>query len=87
MATPVSSPGNPLTQAWAIGTLDRLIGTFVVAFVALIGLGAPGFDVMHVDWKAALAAAGSATALTLVKSLIAAFVGDTGTSSLLPGGK
>lgn len=87
MTTPVSPPGNPFTQGWAIGTIDRLVGTFIVTLVALIGLGQPGFDILHVNWKAALAAAGSATLLTLVKCFIAAFTGDTGTSSVLPGGR
>lgn len=87
MTSPVSPPGNPFTQGWFIGTIDRLIGTFIVTLVALIGLGQPGFDVFQVDWKAALLTAGSATLLTLIKSLLAAFVGDTGTSSILPGGK
>lgn len=87
MTIPVTPSSSPFTQAWAIGTLDRILGTFLVTFVALIGLGQPGFDLFAVNWKNALAAAGSATVLTLVKSLIAAFVGDTGTSSILPGGK
>lgn len=87
MTTPVTPPGNPFTQSWLIGTIDRLVGTFIVTLVALIGLGQPGFDILHVDWKAALLTAGSTTLLTLIKSLLAAFVGDTGTSSILPGGK
>ena len=87
MTTPVTPSGNPFTQAWAIGTLDRVLGTFIVTFVALIGLGQPGFDLFTIDWKDATLTAMSATALTLVKSLLAAFVGDTGTSSILPGGK
>jgi Putative lactococcus lactis phage r1t holin len=84
---PLPAPGNPFTQGWMIGLLDRSLGTFLVTIVALIGLGQPGFDVFHVDWKAALLAALSATMLTVVKTVIAAFVGDTGTTSLLPGGK
>jgi hypothetical protein len=75
------------TQSWLIGTLDRALGTFLVSVVALIGLGQPGFDLFHVDWKTALAASLSATILTIVKSFIAPFVGDPGTTSLLPGGR
>jgi hypothetical protein len=87
MTDPITPPGNPFTQAWAIGALDRVLGTFLATLIALIGLGQPGFDLFHVNWKVALVTAGSATLLTLVKSLLAAFIGDPGTSNILPGGK
>jgi hypothetical protein len=86
--TPDVGPSSSIfTQAWAIGLLDRALGTFLVSLVALVGLGQPGFDLFAVDWKAALLAAVSATVLTVVKSVIAPFVGDPGTTSLLPGGR
>ena len=87
MTAPLTPPGNPFTQAWAIGTLDRILGTFLAAFVALIGLGQPGFDLLHVNWKGAAIAAASATVITFVKSLLAGFIGDPGTTNILPGGK
>lgn len=83
----LSPPGSTFTQAWLIGLLDRALGTFVVTLVSLIGLGQPGFDLMHVGWKAAVITAASATILTIVKSTIAPFVGDPGTTALLPGAK
>lgn len=83
----VGPPGSTYTQAWAIGMLDRAIGTFVVSLVALVGFGQPGFDLLSVDWKGALLAAVSATVLTIIKSVIAPFLGDPGTNNILPGGK
>lgn len=83
----LSAPGNVFTQAWLLGLFDRALGTFVVTLISLIGLGQPGFDVLHVNWKSALLAAISATVLTTVKSFIAPLVGDPGTTALLPGAK
>lgn len=83
----LSPAGSVLTQGWMIGTLDRALGTFVLTMVALIGLGQPGFDLFQVDWKQAVMAALSTTVLTIIKSFVAPFVGDAGTTSLLPGGK
>lgn len=83
----LSPPGSVFTQGWMIGMLDRALGTFVLTLVTLIGLGQPGFDMLHVDWRQALTAALSTTVLTIVKSTIAPLVGDSGTTSLLPGGK
>lgn len=86
--TPDVGPSSSIfTQAWAIGLLDRALGTFLVSLVALLGLGQPGFDLFAVDWKAALLASVSATVLTIVKSVIAPLIGDPGTTSLLPGGR
>ena len=85
--TPLSPAGSMFTQAWLLGTFDRAIGTFIVTLVSLIGLGTPGFDAFHVGWKAAVATALSATILTIIKSTIAPFVGDPGTTALLPGAK
>lgn len=83
----LSPPGSVFTQGWLIGMLDRALGTFVLTLVTLIGLGQPGFDMLHVDWRQAMMAALSTTVLTIVKSTIAPLVGDSGTTSLLPGGK
>ena len=83
----LSPAGSVFTQGWMIGTLDRALGTFVLTLVTLIGLGQPGFDMLHVDWRQALMAALSTTILTIMKSTIAPLVGDSGTTSLLPGGK
>lgn len=87
MTTPLTPPGSVFTQGWAIGMLDRALGTFIGSLIALIGLGQPGFDMLHVDWKTALTASISITILTVIKSIIAPYIGDAGTTSLLPGGK
>ena len=83
----LSTPGTVFTQSWLLGLLDRALGTFIVTLVSLVGLGQPGFDIMHVSWKAAVIAAASATILTIVKTTIAPLVGDPGTTALLPGAK
>ncbi len=67
---------------WAKGMAERAIATYIQAAIGLL-IASPGLDIGKVE--ACLVAAIPA-ALSVVKSSIAAFVGDKGTASLVKGG-
>ena len=63
------------TKSFLLATLERVIATFIMTFIALTGLdaggavGGSGLD--QVDWLNALAGAGIAAALSAAKCVIA----------------
>lgn len=67
---------------WAKGMAERAVATYVQTFLGLV-IASPGLNIDAVE--AALVAAIPA-ALSVVKSSIAAFVGDKGTASMVKGG-
>lgn len=67
---------------WAKSMAERAASTYVQAFLGLL-IASPGINIDAIE--AALIAAIPA-ALSVVKSSIAAFVGDKGTASLVKGG-
>lgn len=85
-STPASD-NWPLSKAWAIGTADRAIKSFATTMLVLLGSGTPGLNLVHVDWLNALEVAGSTVVLSVLTSVASAFLGDAGTTSLLPGGR
>lgn len=85
-STPASS-NWPLSKAWAIGAADRAIKSFVTTLLVLLGGGAVGLNLVHVDWLNALEVSGSTVVLSVLTSVASAFLGETGTTSALPGGK
>lgn len=77
----------PFGKAWAIGAADRATKTFVATMLLLLGGGATGLNVLHVDWLQAIGTSGGAVVLSVLTSVGSAFVGEPGTTSALPGGK
>lgn len=67
---------------WLRDATERAISTAAQTLLAVWGVGA--FDLLAVDWRAAGGVALGAAALSLLKSLVAANVGDKGTAALLP---
>jgi hypothetical protein len=76
--------GNPYTKAWAIGTADRALKSFAATLIVLLG---GGTTALNIDWQAALGSAAGATLLSLLFSAASAPLGESGTTSLLPGGR
>lgn len=74
-----------LTQAFWIGLVDRAVKSFAQSLVVLWGADA-GFNVLHVSWPGALGVAAGAALLSALTSLASAPLGETGTTSFLPGG-
>lgn len=74
-----------LTTAFWIGAIDRAVKSFAQALLLLWGADA-GFNLLSVDLGAALGIAAGAAVLSLLTSLVSAPVGETGTTSFLPGG-
>jgi hypothetical protein len=65
---------------WAKDMAERALSTYIQAALGLL-IASPGLDIGKVE--ACLVAAIPA-ALSVVKSMVAAFVGDKGTASLVP---
>lgn len=67
--------------------IERVVATFVTAFLGVLVTGGV-FDVSHLRdasaWQAA-GLAGVAAVLSLVKGIVAKFVGDRDSASLAPG--
>lgn len=62
------------TKSFGLALLERALSTFLQAFIAAFGLdaiaiGAQGWD--GINWGPALGIAGAATALSVIKSVIA----------------
>lgn len=62
--------------------LERAIATYAVAFLGL--LLADGVDLTSVSVLKAAAIAALPAGLTVVKSFLASFIGDTSSAALLP---
>lgn len=75
-----------LHAAFWTGAADRAVKSFAQALLLLWGADA-GFDILSINIPGALGVAGGAAVLSLLTSLVSAPVGDTGTSSFLPGGQ
>lgn len=75
-----------LTAAFWTGTADRAVKSFAQALLLLWGADA-GFNLLSINVGSALGVAGGAAVLSLLTSLVSAPVGETGSSSFLPGGK
>lgn len=74
-----------LTQAFWIGLVDRAVKSFAQALLVLWGADA-GFNVLQVNLGAAFGVAAGAAVLSILTSLVSAPVGESGTTSFLPGG-
>lgn len=74
-----------LTQAFWVGAIDRAVKSFAQALLLLWGADA-AFNIVEVDVKGALGVAAGAVVLSLLTSLVSAPVGESGTTSFLPGG-
>jgi hypothetical protein len=74
-----------LTTAFWIGTVDRAVKSFAQALLLLWGADA-GFNIINIDLGNAFGLAAGAFVLSILTSLISAPVGETGTTSFLPGG-
>ncbi len=61
--------------------LERAISTAAQSLLAVWSVGV--FDVVDLDWRAAAGVASGAALLSILKSLVAANVGDPGTASLV----
>jgi hypothetical protein len=70
------------TKAWAIDMAERVAGTFVAGFLAALVVGT-GAGVSLAALQAA-ALAGLASAVTLLKSLVGAYIGNPNSASLIP---
>lgn len=74
-----------LTKAFWVGLVDRAIKSFAQALLLLWGADA-GFNVLHINVGGALGVAAGAAVISVLTSLVSAPLGESGTTSLLPGG-
>jgi Putative lactococcus lactis phage r1t holin len=73
--------GQPVfTLVWLKDAAERALKTFAQSLLATLTLN--GVDILHLDWGQALAAAATATAISLLTSVVSAGVGSKGTASL-----
>lgn len=63
-------------------TGERVISTAAASLLAFFGV--QELDLFNVNWSGALSVAGATALVTLLKSLVAANVGERGTAALLP---
>lgn len=75
-----------LTKAFWLGATDRCVKSFAQALLLLWGADS-GFNILDVSVPAAFGLAAGAAVLSLLTSIVSAPAGDTGTTSLLPGGR
>ena len=68
------------TLVWLKDAAERALKTFAQSLLATLTLN--GVDILHLDWGQALAAAGTATAISVLTSVVSAGVGSKGTASL-----
>lgn len=54
---------------------ERAVKTFIQTMVVAVGLGEPGADVFHLNWRAALGVAVAATVASVISSLLTAGMG------------
>jgi hypothetical protein len=74
-----------LTQAFWIGLVDRAVKTFAQSLIVLWGAD-QGLSLLNVNVGAAFGVAGMAAVLSILTSFASAPVGESGTTSFLPGG-
>lgn len=74
------------TRDYWKGVAERAISTAAQGAITVIGAGAivPAWEV---PWQAVAGVAGTMAALSVLKSLAAAYIGDRGTPSLVRGGE
>jgi hypothetical protein len=60
---------------------ERAVNTFVQSLIGVLAVGPAGLNVFTLDWKSALLAAGTATAVSVAKGLVAFYY--TGSGSLV----
>lgn len=70
-----------LTLPYLRDVCERAVSTAAQALLSAWAVGA--FNVLDVDWRAALGVASGAAVLSILKSLVAANVGDLGSASLV----
>lgn len=68
------------TAAFWKDAVERIISS--VLLTALAVLGGDAMDVFTADWKAVGVAAGNVAVLTLIKTILAAGVGERGTAGV-----
>lgn len=61
---------------------ERVIASALGGFLAVVSLD--GLDILHTDWKGALAAAAGAAIVSVLKGLAARFIGNPSSASLSP---
>jgi hypothetical protein len=70
---------------WSLAFLkdaaERALKTFAQSLLAALTLS--GVDVLHLDWGQTLSVAGTATAISVLTSIVSVTVGDQGTASLV----
>jgi hypothetical protein len=71
-----------LTKAWAIDAGERIAGTFMAAFLGALVISTGAGVTLPAIQAAALAGLGAV--VTLVKSLVGAYVGNPDSASILP---
>jgi hypothetical protein len=75
-AKPLKGPSMSLfTVAWVKDAAERAIKTFAQAVLGALTLG--GVDVLHLDWGDTLSLAGTATAISVLTSIVSVARGDT----------
>ena len=71
---------EPVQKSWARDAAERVIATFIQALIASLIAA----DVMNVDAVKMAALSGIVPTLSLLKAIIAKYVGDPDSASLLP---
>lgn len=67
-----------MTRAYVLAVLERAVKTFCQTLAALLGVD--GLDLLSVDWKQALSAAGLAALLSILTSIASGGFGNDGPS-------
>jgi hypothetical protein len=62
--------------------VERVLASFAGGFLTITGLD--GFDVLHLDWKAALGVGAGAALVSFLKGLAAKALGNKDSASLTP---
>lgn len=70
------------TKAFLLPALERAVKTFVQTLIAVATVDGV-FDLAQINWATALTAAGSATVLSLLTSILSAAAGPKGSPSLV----
>jgi hypothetical protein len=68
------------TLTWLKDAAERALKTFAQSLLGVLTLG--GVDVVHLNWGDTFALAGTATAISILTSVVSASVGNSGTASL-----
>lgn len=73
-------------RAFWVGATDRCIKSFAQALLLLWGADS-GFNILEISVPGAFGVAAGAAVLSLLTSVVSAPAGDSGSTSLLPGGR